>query len=329
MLISSGYLVVGLILLVVAADKFIIGAAALAKHMGVSTMLVGLIVVGFGTSAPEMVVSAIASFKGNSGLAMGNAIGSNITNIALVLGVGLLIVPMQVKSVVIKREMPVLIMTCLLALFLLLDLELDFTDGVILLVAMLVVTLVLGYLGLSQSKDGSSQAKDSYSQEIESEFDLGIKLSHAFLFLLFGIIILPLASQLMVIGATDIAVYFGVSDLVIGLTIVALGTSLPELAAIIASARKNEHDLAIGNIVGSNIFNILGVLGISGVINSYKFSAGLLMFDFAFMFILTIFLFVVSVYFVLKDRFVSRLIGFVLVLLYVAYMTWLFVSKAT
>ncbi len=322
MLISVSYLVVGLILLIVAADKFIIGAAALAKHLGVSSMLVGLIVVGFGTSAPEMVVSAIASFRGDSGLAMGNAIGSNITNIALVLGVGLLIVPMQVKSVVIKREMPILLLTCLLALILLLDLKLTFSDGVILLVAMLLVTLLLSYFGLKQSND-------SYSEEVETEYDLSIKLSHAVLFLIFGIIVLPLASQLMIIGAIDIAQYFGVSDLVIGLTIVALGTSLPELAAIIASARKNEYDLAIGNIVGSNIFNILGVLGISGVIRSFEFSQRFLMFDFMFMVILTVFLFVVSVYFVLRDRFISRLIGFVLVLLYVAYMVWVFVSKTT
>lgn len=322
MLIPSSYLVIGLILLIFAADKFIIGAAALAKHLGVSTMLVGLIVVGFGTSAPEMVVSAIASFKGNSGLAMGNAIGSNITNIALVLGVGLLITPMQVKSKVIKREMPILLVVCLLALFLLLDLSLTFIDGIILLVSMLGVTLLLGYLGVSESKD-------SYSDEIESEYDLNIKMSHAILFLLSGIIVLPLASQLMVIGATDIAQYFGVSDLVIGLTVVALGTSLPELAAIIASAAKKEHDLAIGNIVGSNIFNLLGVLGISGVINDYEFSRRFLMFDYLYMVILTVFLFFVSIYFVLKDRFVSRVIGVVLVLLYMAYMTWLFVSKAT
>ncbi len=322
MLIPSGYLVVGLILLIFAADKFIVGAAALAKHLGVSTMLVGLIVVGFGTSAPEMVVSAIASFKGNSGLAMGNAVGSNITNIALVLGVGLLITPMQVKSKVIKREMPILLVVCLLALFLLLDLSLTFWDGVILLLSMLAVTLMLGFLGMSESKD-------SYGDEIESEYDLNIKMSHASLFLLFGIIVLPLASQLMVIGATDIAQYFGVSDLVIGLTIVALGTSLPELAAIVASAAKREHDLAIGNIVGSNLFNLLGVIGISGVINDFEFSRRFLMFDYLYMVILTVFLFFVSIYFVLKDRFVSRLIGVVLVLLYTAYMIWLFASKAT
>lgn len=321
MLIPSGYLIFGLILLIFAADKFIVGAAALAKHLGVSTMLVGLIVVGFGTSAPEMVVSAIASFKGNSGLAMGNAIGSNITNIALVLGVGLLITPMQVKSKVIKREMPILLVVCLLALFLLLDLNLTFWDGVILLISMFAVTLMLGYLGVSESKD-------IYSQEIESEYDLNIKMPHAILFLLFGIVILPLASQLMVIGATDIAQYFGVSDLVIGLTIVALGTSLPELAAIVASAAKREHDLAIGNIVGSNIFNLLGVIGISGIINDFEFSRRFLMIDYLYMVILTVFLFFVSIYFVLKDRFVSRLIGFVLVLLYIVYMTWLFVSKA-
>jgi len=322
MLIPSGYLVIGLILLIFAADKFILGAAALSKHLGVSTMLVGLIVVGFGTSAPEMVVSAIASFKGDSGLAMGNAVGSNITNIALVLGVGLLITPMQIKSKAIKREMPILLVVCLLVLFLMLDLSLTFIDGVILLIAMLAVTLLLGYLGVA---DG----KDSYSDEIESEYDLSIKLPHAVLFLLFGIIVLPLASQLVVIGATDIAQYFGISDLVIGLTVVALGTSLPELAAIIASAAKKEHDLAIGNIVGSNIFNLLGVLGISGVINDYEFSRRFLMFDYLYMVILTVFLFFVSIYFVLKDRFISRLIGIVLVLLYTAYMTWTFVSKAS
>jgi len=315
------YLVIGLVLLIYAADKFVLGAASTAKHMGVSTMLVGLIIVGFGTSAPEMVVSAIASFEGKSGLALGNAVGSNITNIALVLGVGLLIVPMSIKSQTIKREMPILLLVTLLVLFLLMDLKLSFSDGVIMIVSMLVVTGFLTVIGIKGDKD-------EFSDEIEAEFDLEISLKKAIMLLVFGIIVLPLASKLMVIGATDIATEFGVSDMVIGLTIVALGTSLPELAATVASALKKEHDLAIGNIVGSNMFNLLGVIGISGLIREYEFKAHFIQYDYFYMLILTVFLFLASVYFVLKDQFISRVIGVVLLLFYVTYMVWLYVSEA-
>ncbi len=320
MLESLSYLVIGLVLLIIAADKFVLGAASTAKHMGVSTMLVGLIIVGFGTSAPEMVVSAIASFKGNSGLALGNAVGSNITNIALVLGAGLLIVPMSIQSQTIKREMPILLIVSLLVLFLLMDLELSFLDGVVMIIAMLVVTGFLTIIGIKGDRD-------EFSDEIEAEFDLDISLKKASILLVFGIVFLPIASQLMVKGATDIAVHFGVSDMVIGLTIVALGTSLPELAAMIASALKKEHDLAIGNIVGSNIFNLLGVIGISGMIRDYSFTAHFIQYDYFYMLVLTVFLFLASVYFVLKDRFISRMIGVVLLVLYVSYMIWLYMSK--
>ncbi len=314
------YLVAGLVLLIIAADRFVQGAAATAKHLGVSTMLVGLIVVGFGTSAPEMVVSAIASFKGNSGIALGNAVGSNITNISLVLGVGLVMVPMHIQSQTIKREMPILLVVSLLVLFLLFDHQLTRVDGVILLVSMLIVTVLLGYVSV---KDG----KDRFAQELEAEYDFSISLQKSLLLLGFGIIALPVASHVMVLGATDIAIHFGVPDLVIGLTIVALGTSLPELAATIASIMKNEHDLAIGNVVGSNIFNLLGVIGISGVIRAYEFSDDFLRYDYFFMLLLTVFLFLASVYFVLKDKLLSRIIGVVLLLLYVSYMIWLYVKN--
>lgn len=317
---SLSYLVIGLVLLIIAADKFVLGAASTAKHMGVSTMLVGLIIVGFGTSAPEMVVSAIASFKGNSGLALGNAVGSNITNIALVLGAGLLIVPMSIQSQTIKREMPILLLVSLLVLFLLMDLTLSFADGLVMVLSMLLVTGFLTVIGIKGDRD-------EFSDEIEAEYDLDISLKKAAILLVFGIIVLPIASQLMVIGATDIAVRFGVSDMVIGLTIVALGTSLPELAATIASALKKEHDLAIGNIVGSNMFNLLGVIGISGMIRDYSFSAHFIQYDYFYMLILTVFLFLASVYFVLKDRFISRVIGVVLLVLYFSYMIWLYMSK--
>ncbi len=314
------YLIAGLVLLIVAADRFVLGAAATAKHLGVSTMLVGLIVVGFGTSAPEMVVSAIASFKGNSGIALGNAVGSNITNIALVLGVGLIMVPMSVHSNIIKREMPILLLVSLLVLFLLFDFELSTTDGVVLLCSMLLVTGLLGFLGLKEGKD-------EFTDELEAEFDFSISMNKALALLAFGIIALPVASHVLVLGATDIARYFGVSDLVIGLTVLALGTSLPELAATIASVMKNEHDLAIGNVVGSNIFNLLGVIGISGVIRSFEFSPDFLKYDYFYMLMLTVFLFLASVYFVLKDKFLSRIIGVLLLLMYVTYMIWLYVKN--
>ncbi|MCX7554624.1 calcium/sodium antiporter [Marinicella sp. S1101] len=320
MIESLSFLILGLVMLIYAADKFVLGAASTAKHMGVSTMLVGLIIVGFGTSAPEMVVSAIASFKGNSGLALGNAVGSNITNIALVLGVGLMIVPMSIKSQTIKREMPILLLVTLLVLFLLIDLKLTFVDGVILITGMFVVTGFLLYIGIKTDKD-------EFSDELEAEFDLDIDLKKAILFLIFGIIMLPVASQLMVKGATDIALIFGVSDMVIGLTIVALGTSLPELAATVASAMKKEHDLAIGNIVGSNMFNLLGVIGISGLIREYEFTAHFIKYDYFYMLMLTVFLFLASVYFVLKDRFISRIIGVILLVMYVSYMIWLYLSE--
>ncbi len=319
MLYSLLYLAFGLGLLIYAADKFVLGAASTAKHMGVSTMLVGLIIVGFGTSAPEMVVSAIASFKGNSGLALGNAVGSNITNVALVLGVGLLIVPMSIKSQTVKREMPILLLVTLLVLFLLIDSNLSFTDGVVLIVGMFVVTGFLLYIGIKTDHD-------EFSDELEAEFDLDITLKRAVIYLIMGIVMLPIASQVMVIGATEIALYFGVSDMVIGLTIVALGTSLPELAATISSALKKEHDLAIGNIVGSNMFNLLGVIGISGLIREYNFSAHFIKYDYFYMLLLTVFLFLASVYFVLKDRFISRIIGVVLLVMYVSYMVWRYLS---
>ncbi|WP_395376095.1 calcium/sodium antiporter [Marinicella sp. W31] len=316
---SVSYLVIGLALLVYSADKFVVGAAATAKHVGISTMLIGLIVVGFGTSAPEMVVSAIASLEGNSGMALGNAVGSNITNIGLVLGIGLLIVPMTVKGETLRREIPILILITLITFWLLYDLQLSHIDGWLLLSGMLFVTLLIAYFGL---REGS----DAFAHELESEIELDITLKLSVFFLVLGIVFLPLASQLMVIGATNIAQHFGVSDLVIGLTIVAFGTSLPELAATIASAAKNEHDLAIGNVVGSNMFNLLGVIGISGIIREYEFDAHFLEFDYFYMLILTLSLFVISVYFRAKNKLIPRVTGIVFLLSYVSYMVWLYVS---
>ncbi|HHL32605.1 MAG TPA: calcium/sodium antiporter, partial [Oceanospirillales bacterium] len=265
MIEAVAFLIVGLVLLVYSADKFVIGAAATASYLGVSSMVVGLIVIGFGTSAPEMVVSAIAAMKGNPHLALGNAIGSNITNIALVLGVGISVSPLLICSNTVKRELPILLVVTLFVLLLMWDGEQSRMDGAILIASMFSMALWMAWLGLRKSRD-----KDILEDEFEAEMPQNVSKKAAWLWLLFGIIMLPVASHLMVHGATTIAKMMGMSDVIIGLTIVALGTSLPELSATIACMKKNEHDLALGNIIGSNMFNLLGVLGISASIKAYK-----------------------------------------------------------
>ena len=253
-----GAILVGLIFLVWSADKFVIGAAATARHLGMSQMLVGLTIVSIGTSAPEMFVSAMASIDGAGNLAIGNAIGSNITNIALVLGITALVAPIPLQKGLLKKELPLLIMITLLAGVVLIDLELNLVDALI-LIAALVFAL---FLMFQQSSDsGESVIDEDEAAEIEST-----PTSKAVFWLIVGLITLMASSKALVWGATGIATAFGVSDLVIGLTIVAIGTSLPELAASVASALKGHHDIAIGNVIGSNIFNLLAVMPIPGIL---------------------------------------------------------------
>lgn len=312
-------LVVGLFLLIYSADKFIIGAAATASYLGVSSMVVGLIVIGFGTSAPEMVVSAIAAMKGNPGLALGNAIGSNITNIGLVLGVGIAFAPLLISSNTIKREMPILLFVTLFVLVLMFDGSQTRSDGLLLILSMFAMTVWMAWLGLSQSRK-----KDVLEEEIEAEMPQDVSKSAAALWLIFGMIMLPVASTLMVNGATTIAKMMGMSDVVIGLTIVALGTSLPELSATLACMKKNEHDLALGNIVGSNMFNLLGVLGISAAIKSYELPDEFLSTDYLVMLDLTLALVILSLIYVAKNKPIPRLFGFIFVISYCIYMYWLY-----
>ncbi len=318
MLLAAAALLFGLVLLVYSADKFIAGAAVTARYLGVSSMVIGLIIIGFGTSAPEMVVSAVASWQGNSELALGNAVGSNITNTTLVLGIGILVAPLLVSSQTVRRELPLLIAVTFLVLLLILDGEQSRTNGIVLLGLMAVVTLWMGWLG-TRKTNRSDPLKDEILQEIPTDMSRQAALGWLFL----GIVLLPLASHFMVYGATEIAHALGVSDVVIGLTIVALGTSLPELAATVASAVKKEHDLLLGNIVGSNLFNLLGVLGISAVINPYRLPQGFLEHDYLFMTILTVCFALVSWWHVQKRKVLSRPIGLLLLLCYGVYMVWL------
>ena len=318
MIEAIAFLIVGLALLVYSADKFVLGAAATATYLGVSSMVVGLIVIGFGTSAPEMVVSAIAAIRGNPGLALGNAVGSNITNIALVLGVGMLVSPLLICSNTVKREMPILLLVSLFVLMLMWDGELSRLDGILLIASMFAMTLWMAWLGLRKPKN-----KDILAEEYEAEMpDVSKKV--AWLWLLFGIIMLPVASMLMVHGATAIAKMLGMSDVIIGLTIVALGTSLPELSATIACMKKNEHDLALGNIVGSNMFNLLGVLGISASIKSFDLPEKFLARDYLVMLDLTLALIVFSLIYVARKKPMPRLIGLFFVISYCFFNFWLY-----
>ncbi|MGO4893294.1 calcium/sodium antiporter [Flavobacterium sp. W21_SRS_FM6] len=243
-----------------AADRFVYGAAAMAKNFGISPMVIGLTIVAMGSSAPEIVVSATASLNGNINTAIGNAIGSNITNIALVLGLTALLKPLLISSSTLKREMPVLLFFSLLATYMLSDLFLSRTEGLILIVFFFAVIGALVWMSFNL------ESNDPLIAETESEIPTNVPTSKAIFWLIMGLILLPLSANFMVDSAVVIAKAFGLSDLVIGLTIIAIGTSLPELAASIAGVLKNEDDMALGNIIGSNIFNILAVMAMPGLI---------------------------------------------------------------
>ena len=320
MLLSLLYIVVGFIFLVWGADRFITGASATARNLGVSPLIIGLIVVGFGTSAPEMVVSAVASLRGTPGLAIGNAVGSNIANIGLVLGVSALVSPLLVRSTTLRREYPILMVVTLFAWLLMADGMLSRLDGVALLLGLLAMTSWMTWIGLNRS--GPDPMAAEFATEIPENMHQGAAIG----WLLLGLVLLPASSHLLVTGAVQVALYLGVSDTVVGLTIVALGTSLPELAAGIASVLKREHELALGNIIGSNMFNLLGVLGIAGAISASEVPRLLLMRDYNIMVGLTVVLFLIGYGFRGPGR-ISRPEGGMLVSAYVAYMILVFYTE--
>lgn len=252
---------VGLVLLVWSADRFVEGAAAMAKHFGMSPLLIGMVIMGFGTSAPELVVSVMSAIDGSPGIALGNAYGSNIANIALILGLTALIAPIAVHSQVIRRELPILLAVTALAAWQVQDGEVTRLEAIVLLVLLVVL---LGW-NIYQGRRGQV---DALGSEVERKLQSQqMPVKRAFMWIVIGLLLLVVSSRLLVWGAVDIAQFFGVSDLVIGLTVVAIGTSLPELASSIAAVRKHEHDMALGNIIGSNLFNTLAVVGLAGVIH--------------------------------------------------------------
>ncbi|MBV65388.1 MAG: calcium/sodium antiporter [Halomonas sp.] len=316
MLIASLAILAGLALLVWSADRFVEGSAATAGHFGMPPLLIGMVVVGFGTSAPEMVVSALAASQGNPGLALGNAYGSNITNIALILGITALLAPIAVHSQVMRKELPILALVTLAAAWLLFDGELSRLDAAGLLV---LFALLLGWSIWS----GMRKNDDAFATEMDAELAAHpMPIRKAILWLVVGLLLLIISSRILVWGAVDLATRFGVSDLVIGLTIVAIGTSLPELASSIIAARKGEHDLALGNILGSNLFNTLAVVGIAGSIAPMAVADEVLMRDIPVMVGLTLALFVLGYGFRGPGR-INRLEGGGLLAVFIGYTFYL------
>jgi len=311
-------LIAGFGLLVWGADRFVMGAASTARHLGVSPLLIGLTIVGFGTSAPEILVSTVAAIQGKAGLAVGNAIGSNITNIALILGTTAVVMPLSVHSRIVRRELPILLCTTAVAYLLLRDGTLDFHDGLLLMLGLVAMLAYVVYVGLT-----TRNGKDPMAMEYAAEVPTDLSLPRSLVWLLAGIIILVGSSQLLVWAAVGIAEHFGVSDLIIGLTIVALGTSLPELAASVASALKNEPDIAIGNVIGSNMFNLLAVLGIPGLISPGRVDAAVLNRDMPIMIALTIVLLLMAWGFRGEAR-ITRPEGIALLAAYAGYQTLLY-----
>ena len=313
-------LIAGLALLVWSADKFVDGAAATARYAGMPPLLIGMVIIGFGTSAPEMVVSALASMQGNPGLALGNAYGSNITNIALILGLTALISPIAVSSQVVRKEIPILLGITLLTGALLIDGHLGRGDALILGGVFIVL---LGWSIWTGIKGKGDALDEDVNVELDSE---AMPLKKAIFWVIVGLVLLVGASRLLVWGAVTIAQAFGISDLVIGLTIVAVGTSLPELASSLMAIKKKEHDLALGNVLGSNLFNTLAVVGIAAGIAPLDVDPAVLSRDWSLMMGLTLLLLVMCLGRKGQGR-INRVEGGILLCIFVAYTGWLLTSQ--
>ena len=318
MLIAIAAVLIGLILLIWSADRFVDGASATASHLGMSPLLIGLTIVAFGTSAPEMLVSTMAALDDAPGLAIGNAIGSNIANIALVLGATALVSPLPIKGNLVRVELPILTLATMGAGIVLLDYYLDAIDSGLLLLG-LVVCL---YLFTRYQQDYSQEASQDHSQD-KKEPLTKMSLKVGIVWLLVGLVLLALGSRILVGGAVYIATSLGVSEMIIGLTIIAIGTSLPELAASIMSARKGQHGIALGNVIGSNIFNLLGVMAIPALISPVVIEADALWRDYGLMLMLTLFILALG-FKARRGGHISRPIGGLLLLIYVMYMFLLY-----
>ena len=313
--------IVGLVLLVWSSERFVIGASATARNFGISPLLIGLAIVGIGTSAPEIFVSGTAALRGNPGLSIGNAIGSNIANIGLVIGITALLAPLSVRSRTLKREFLIMFVVLLLAGVLLLDQSLSRVDGVILMIGFVAL------MGLMCAIAFHARRTDPLSDEFAQEIPESMSTMLATTWLLIGLIVLLLSSRVIVWGAIEIARSLGVSDLIIGLTIVAIGTSLPELAASVMSALKGEPDIAIGNVIGSSMFNMLPVLSLPGLIAPGMVPLDVIYRDYPTMLLLSVVFFLTAYGFRGPGR-INRWEGGLLLACFFGYQGYLYVHVA-
>ncbi len=314
--------VAGLVLLIWGADRFVHGAAAAARNLGIAPLLIGLTVVAFATSAPEILVSVVASLRGEPGLALGNAIGSNIVNIGLVLGCVAIIRPIQLRSATLRREMPALLAVTLLTVSLFLDSYLSRVDGLVMLTSLVIVMIWLVRLGMKSSPS------DPIQQDFEAEIPKDVDMRLAIFWLILGIGTLLIGAHLLVDGAMFIARTLGVSEVVIGILLVAFGTSLPELAVSLVSALKGEYGLAIGNIVGSNIFNLLAVIGVAATIAPTAVAPTVLSLHVFVMVAFTLVLFAMTYDYDGKSE-LSRVEGVALLVAFIAYDTYVVLQNVT
>lgn len=304
--------IIGLAVLVWSADTFIDGATSLAVRFNMPSFLIGVVILGIGTSAPELVVSALAAVAGSPDLALGNAYGSNIINITLVLGVTALISPILIRANVIRHDLILLLAVTALAAFQLLDGNLSMTDGIVLIASLIGVLLIQIFLSL----------RNNTAADVDAPKDINIAKALATLTL--GLVLLIVSSRSIVWGAVELATLWGMSELLIGLTIVAIGTSLPELVASVAAARRGEHDMALGNIIGSNLFNTLGVVGVATVISPIKnIAPEILSRDVLMMAGVTLLLFVLAIIAYNRQGEMKRGSGLVLILTFIGYSAWL------
>ena len=315
MLGSAFEVIVGLLFLIWGADRFVHGAAATARNLGIPPLLIGLTIVAMATSAPEILVSVVASLRGEPDLAIGNAIGSNIANVGLVLGVVALLRPVELKSATLRREMPSLLAVTLLTVSLFLDSYLGRVDGLVLLAGLVIVMIWLVRLGIRSS------ASDPLQAEFDAEIPKHMSMRVAVFWLVVGIATLLIGAEFLVDGALDIANALGVSEVVIGITLVALATSLPELAVSAVAAFRGEYGLAIGNIVGSNIFNLLAVIGVAATIHPAVLPPSVLSLHIFVMVAFTLVLFAMTYEYEGRGQ-ITRFEGLALLAAYLAYQSY-------
>ncbi|MBK0097891.1 calcium/sodium antiporter [Erwinia sp. S63] len=322
MFVATALLFIGLILLAYGADRLVFSAAILCRSFGIPPLIIGMTVVSIGTSLPELIVSFSAAQHGQMDLAVGTALGSNITNILLILGGAALLHPLTVHSNLIRRELPLMLLVSLLSGIMLFDNHLSRLDGIALLL------IALGYLliAIRIARRAERDNNDTLTREQLAELprdETGNTV--AFLWLAVALIILPMSTRMVIDNATVFADYFGVSELVMGLTLIAVGTSLPELATVLAGALKGEDDIAIGNLIGANIFNLAIVLGLPALVHPGSIDAHAFARDYWVMLGVSV---LFALLCLLRKRRIGRVAGTLLLTGFIAWVLWLWLSPA-